>query len=588
MDVYTADLHSSSAFQSWYLAALGHGMSPDRMVDDLEAIGSVESHIRALSVAYWSRLQAFLPLVKTCVALGDIRASELVKGFTTYRRSILLMKEGGPHMGARLSELLGALHYGLKQLTDLSQDDLTTEAQIGLLIPLSTIHLNENKFKLAIEYASQALFLAEQLDAPVSIARARTTLIACYANAGYISSAATLIHQDRIQAFQYDRDYTELQLISCLALLGNIDEATLLMQGFLAEAGERGKSRGLVDLQRMNALWGRGGLEDPEYPTPVGSVPAVWMIQSLRGLMRAYGTPREGKGLDERQHHFAEVIASCRAAESSGEQLYQWHKAFSRWAKAVAHLGRGEYAEAAGILEQEGQIDAEWLDIRVLLLGAGLELALSWYAPEELSVARFEHALRAAFSDAEQFRYASPAGLAKLLQRWHPNAAAYLALMPAPLQAIDFATSAMLKVGQVNYLGDTQITPVYACDLTLRALDFDLRRDFQFVQGELGSWRSKKKAIMQKQVGEVITWQLPVSAIKIAAGLLNQQKESYRQRAEAVLQTYGICPVTTALYPMIGIVEDITHLTKELMGGYLTPRGFTAKMRGLGTTVYVG
>lgn len=480
-------------------------------------------------------------------------------------------------MRVRISEMKGALTLAQRRLAAMPQSDLVIEGQIGIIIPLCNLLLEEQQYEEAIEMASQALFLAEQLQAPITIARARTMVIGCRANAGHTVSTIQMVEDDRRQPFRYNWEYTDLEMAAALFRLGNYEEAASVMDALVARSEGGRRERALEFMQRAKAVWGIGGLEGPIYPTPDGSTPSQWITEVARSLMRAYGVPREGKEADERAYHFLQVIEECRKAEENGHPWHAWKHLFAQWAVATAHLGRGEFADAAGVLEHAEQPNPEALDVRVLILGAALELSLSWQAPEGFSVARYEHLLRKVFTDASRIRYASQAGLARLLHRWHPTAAAFLALAPNPVLACASATRSVMKVGQHNFVDDLSLPPVYACDLTLRALDFDLRRDFAFVQGDPGASRKKKKGLSQT-CGIVPVWRLPVSAVKLAYGMMRHQNPEYRGRAESVIQTYGIRPMTNALYPMIGALDDIERYTRELLDGHLTAKGFAAKM----------
>lgn len=578
MDVFAVDLGSSRLFQEWYLEEIQAGTTPDQIVAALKGMNSVAASIRALGVAYRSSLlPEYESLSKQCLASGDPLAAETAKGYAIYQRSITILQQGGPHMRVRLSEMKGALAWAQRTLAALPQSDLVIEGQVGTLIPLCTLLLEEEKYEEATQTASQALFLAEQLQAPLTIARARMMLISCHANAGHAVSTIRMIEDDRRQTTRHSSAYTDLELAAALFRLGNYEEGSSVLSALVERLAGESRKRALEFKQRMEAFWGVGGLEGPVYETARGSTPSQWLTEVSRSLMRAHGVPREGKEADERTHHFLQAIEQCRRAEGDRNPWRAWHHSFAQWAVASAHLGRGEFADAAGVLEHAEQPNAEALDIRVLLLGAALELSLSWHAPEGLSVARYEHRLREVFSEAARIRYASAAGLARLLHRWHPTAAAYLALAPNPVLACASATRLVMKVGQHNFVDDLGIPPVYACDLTLRALDFDLRRDFAFVQGDPGSSRKKKKELLQT-CGTVPVWRLPVSAVKLAYGMMRHQSPEYRGRAESVIQTYGIRPMTNALYPMIGALDDIERYMRELLDGHLTTKGFAAKM----------
>lgn len=578
MDVYAIDLECSQVFQDWFIEQTEHAVTPEQIVDALEGMGSDHAYIRALILSYWRSTPQYDRLLKRCLTLNNPIANEIAKGFAVYQRSVKIMMEGGAHMHARLAEMRGALDFSLKRLAELPITDLLIEAQIGIYIPKAILYLNEQNFEEALQYASQGLFLAEQINGAVSIARARATLISCHSAAGHVETTIALAQDDRRQHFRYGWRFTELALANSLFVLGNYSEAVSTLTDLTQRADGVYQQRALSLLQRKAAFWGVGGLDGDVFPTLLGEEPFGWMTEAMREMMRATALPREGKEAEERATHFANAIHLCRLAEDEGLRVYQWQRIFMKWVTATAHLARGEFSASAGALERIGDVPSEMFDLRVLSLGACLELALTWAAPGNYSVAEFEAKLRLVFAEVESLRYASAPGLARLLQRWHPTAAAYLALMPEPIGACAFALRGVMKVGQQNVVfDDVVLPPVYACDLVLRALDFDLRRDFSFVQSDPGGSRRKKKELLH-QAGEVMVWRQPISAVRIAYGLLTHRKEAYHLRARSIIQSYGIRPSTAALYPMIGALEEVERSVRALLDGHLTTKGLAARM----------
>jgi tetratricopeptide (TPR) repeat protein len=580
MDIHAVDLASSKLFQEWYLQETKTNLTP--ALDIVEALGllnSTTAKIRALCVSYWANLPTYEDMSKLCLYSGDTVAAETAKGFAVYRRTLEVIREAGPNLKAKISEMSGALEWSHKALDSVPVTDMVIEARIGVMIPMCVLLTFSHRHEEAIQLASQGLFLAEQLKAPITIARLRARLIDYNSNAGRTVNTVALVEEDRKQAYRYTAHHSETELADALYDLGNIERATDILNTLINTNSGEIKSR-VIDFKiRQEAIWGIGGLEEPLNPPALGSMPYNWMINTSRELMRAYGTPREGSASALRAGHFSNAIALCRTTEEVKDTFGQL---FSQWATATAHMGRGEFVDAVGIVEHMDVANPEWLSIRVLWLGAALELSLSWQAPEGCSTARYEQKLRDVFADATRLRFASPSGLARLLHRWHPVAAAYMALVPNPIQACAFATRSVMKVGQYNFAcDDVSIPPVMACDLMIRALDLDLRRDFTFVQSDAGGQRFKKKLLFQK-AGTVEVWRLPVSAVKLAYGMMRHQGVDYHERASSIIETYGIRPITAALYPMVGALDEIERCTKELLAGYITTKGFAVKMNNIG------
>lgn len=579
MDVFAVDLVSSRIFQEWYLEeTTKNATSALDIATALLELNSTTAKIRALSVSYWAALPTYDDLLKLCLYSGDPVAAETAKGFAIYRRTLEVMREAGPNLKAKISEMSGALELSHKVLDSVPQTDLVIEARIGVMVPMCVVYTFTDRHEEAIQLASQGLFLAEVLKAPVTIARLRARLIDYNGNAGKTIETVALVEEDRKHAFRYTAHHSETELADALYDLGNIERATDILNTLINTLTGENKSRVVDFKNRQEAIWGIGGLDEPLNPPALGSLPYQWMINTSRELMCAYGTPREGNAALVRAGHFANAITLCRTTEVVKDTFGQL---FSQWATGTAHIGRGEVADAVGIVEHMDVANPEWLSIRVLWLGAALELSLTWQAPEGVSTARYEQKLRDVFADAARIRFASPSGLARLLHRWHPVAAAYMALVPNPIQACAFATRSIMKVGQYNFAcDDVSIPPVMACDLLIRALDLDLRRDFTFAQSDAGGQRFKKKLLFQK-TGEVEVWRLPVSAVKLAYGMMRHQGADYHERASSVVETYGIRPITAALYPMVGVLDEVERYTKELLAGYITTKGFAVKLNNI-------
>jgi hypothetical protein len=63
--------------------------------------------------------------------------------------------------------------------------------------------------------------------------------------------------------------------------------------------------------------------------------------------------------------------------------------------------------------------------------------------------------------------------------------------------------------------------------------------------------------------------------------MMRNQRPEYHDRARSLLKTYGIRPLTSAFYPMLGAVDAVEQYTVKLLDGHLTPKGFAAEMAAL-------
>ena len=141
---------------------------------------------------------------------------------------------------------------------------------------------------------------------------------------------------------------------------------------------------------------------------------------------------------------------------------------YGAWTRSLAYLWLGETGLAGNALGLQQPKFREWLDIRLVVAAARLELSLQLNDPGPQSARKSEDDLRAVFEDAKDLPYASRKGLAQRVQRWHPLVAAYCAVMPNPIPEFQETTEMILRVGATNTVYGLVMSPVYSAELILR------------------------------------------------------------------------------------------------------------------------
>lgn len=264
------------------------------------------------------------------------------------------------------------------------------------------------------------------------------------------------------------------------------------------------------------------------------------MVESLRKLLQADSLRKVNQALKTKDQLIQSAVDTCRNVSFF---VSPWYEFLHRWIVAKAYQGLGKPVLATSQIGQHKVANREMLDLRVLFAGLRLELALSPYLPD-LSPARAEQELREVFADASTIPHASRSGLAQLLQRWHPVAAAYAAVMPDPIPELEFATEAILEAGERCQVYGLPMPPVYAGELILRSLGWDSRKDRGFTQSPLNKREIAQRDALASQYGAVPYWRPVVSGMQLVFCLAKagQGRKEYAQAAQRVVQSYGLLP----------------------------------------------
>jgi hypothetical protein len=275
--------------------------------------------------------------------------------------------------------------------------------------------------------------------------------------------------------------------------------------------------------------------------------------------------------MEERLYHATKAV---EAAQSATIFFTPWYELLNRWMRGIGFLWQGKTTAVLSALSSLAKANPQWLDIRILLAGLKLEVSLSFNHPE-LQTQLYEQELRDVFATASTLPFASRQGLANLLQRWHPLAAAYAAVMPDPIFELQSSTQSILQVGESNAVYGSTIAPAHAAELLLRSLGYDLRHR-SFTQSRLNGDNRKKRDELLTHEGQVPYWRPTISSITLVYGLVkaDHQKPHYRDTAEALVRDYGLIPHTEAVDIDVYQLKTLKNATKKLLCGHITIKGF--------------
>jgi hypothetical protein len=242
-----------------------------------------------------------------------------------------------------------------------------------------------------------------------------------------------------------------------------------------------------------------------------------------------------------------------------------------RWLRGLAHLWLGETG-LAGMTIADARVEArEWLDIRLLLAGLRLELALHIADPGVVTVRQAEEELREVFADAASLPLASRSGLAKRLMRWHPLAAAYSAVMPNPLRELIEARDSILRQGRNIVAYGVVLPHAYAAECILRAFGFDSWRR-SFTMPRLNTAMLRQRDALKIYYGKVPYVRPVVCGAQLCLGLLkaSEGRAAYMEAASNVEREFGLVSVPRSGYGKFPL-ERIQYALHGLFRGMTSP-----------------
>jgi hypothetical protein len=565
------DLHSPHGFQAWFLGQRKSQTSPDSIIDSLKELCNDISSLRAVCTSYWSGVRDdFWPLADQALTHKDPVVVAYAKSLVSYQHIVNSHAQGDEGAFSGAVDLVPALENSLGSLLQLPRTDLLSEAEASLRICLALANILCKRFDVAAGHASEALFWAKQIRAPITEARARAQLISSHGNAGKIVDTVVLIKTQTQDSpmLLVQHQYQQIVLASLLSYLGAVTDCRKILLDLLTECPT---PKILAALQRVESFWGVGSLEGEVAPDLAGTSPRAWMVQAMRGLMVADSLPRMNQFQTERDRHLFETVEVCREVSSLvGPRAI----GMKYWISAKAYQGLGKLALAQSQVFGFREENKEALDLRILFAGLRLELSLSPYLPD-LSPTTAEQELREVFADAALIPHASRSGLAQLLQRWHPVAAAYAAVMPEPIPELEFATQAILESGERCQVYGLPMPPVYAVELILRSLGLDSRKDRGFTQAPLNKREIAQRDALTSNYGAVPYWRPVVTGMQLVFGLTKagQGRYEYAQAAQRVIQGYGLLPQSKSGYAQYELGLIHTGL-QGLTSGALSAQDF--------------
>jgi hypothetical protein len=560
-------------FHDWYRQQLVLGKSPNDVILELESDPFPWVFCRQMCIAHWGNLykirEAF---TEKCMSSGVKLIEAYAISLDAYMQ-IAWFDTSADGYNALAQQYLPMLEGYLAEILEGEPEPVRREVEASLRTTIGFAHFRLGNNALATEQGSRALFWINKVHANFMLSKSRNLIVAVNANSGQqLEEAMHILDEDRKNSsrtrsslpFQ-ERAYAEM-----LFYLGHNQQVISTLEKLSREFQGSGQQTVRSACQMFQTLLGyRYGLLDEESSV---ENPRGWITSSV-GYLVQYGTlPATSQTKDKRDALLVKAIDVWR--NNRFEEL-SWARILGQWVTGTANLWLGKTSSALVALNTiPSQIDStQWLDLRILKTGLGIELALHLNNPE-LDLSRYLDDLRRLLCDVDKIKLASKKGLLERFIRWHPVAAAFAAVVPDGIVELQEATRAIMQVGYRNVVQGVYLPPAYMVELIFRSLDLDRVPAYRFTQADPGSGRVKRNQLMGKY-GEVDYWLPTISVIRLIYGL---KKSGYSETALKIANEYGILPHSNAEYVMVPVLERIGELTRQLLLDKISPLGFANRI----------
>ncbi|MGL4608765.1 MAG: hypothetical protein ACRCYY_03635 [Trueperaceae bacterium] len=558
-------LENPGAFHNWYREE-NSKRSSDELLTMIISETSDVSLIRQLNVVIWSSRRDRYEKIRDQAFQSK---NLLVEAYAVAVDSYLditgsLRTKGDPTQTA--TSYLAMLQNYQTRLTLTEQTPLCREVQTMVHVTTGLAFFFLQKFDDCAQEASQAIFWAKKYDAIYMLSAANSLLLATYSNSGQNERALEFIrllkenHQDQGNIVYQNKAYAEL-----LFYLGHTHESINLLEKCLQDFSPKPILGVHSALLRSQLLLGIGGLDTENDDADQTH---SWIVDSTKCLVKYQGLPRTSQTLNER----ITLLQKCSDIWQKHRNLkLDWGTHIGIWIATTSFLWQRHFSNAKSTIDlvNEKIYETEWLDLRILLIGAKLELALK-SQKNEFDIHLLEKQLTNIFMTARALEFGSSEGLAERLLYWHPLAAAYGALMPNGIEDLQEATRALLRIGKRNICYGETIPPAYAAELALRSLGFDEWPNFS--QAEIGKGRLKRN-VLQGKWGNTTYVKPALSIVPIVYGLV---KSGHLDQAKSVYIEYGVTPHTKSEYAMLPLLDRIDELLRSLVTGKCSIEMFEA------------
>lgn len=411
---------------------------------------------------------------------------------------------------------------------------LLEEAEMRAWMFLSLAHQNAGDFGSALDAARTAKHLAGGLGLPQAV-NACVNMICCQLSLlgslqeahGELSSALKSDTVPHIRA-DYQRQVAEILFVG-----GHYDRVRDILLGVVGV--DPSSTWGPVHLLLYGAL--EGFVSDRQVPPGERLAELLRpVVEGLKCIVEAEALPRTNEHMQGRLALYRKASSHVAAARYEKERYLGL---VGSWLRAYCSLRQGHWLESLREVERCGPVPEEWLNLRALIAGLRLELGLNWRTGPFVSVSECEDELRQVWELAGRLSFGHPEGLARRQVRWHPLAAAYMAVHPEPIAELRAARDFIISFRMGSRVLGMELEPAYANESVLRGLSVDLTRP-RFEQATRNNRIRAQIAGFSVPYGEASLWRQPLSVVPLIYGLATSGHPDRLEQAQALLAEFGV------------------------------------------------
>jgi tetratricopeptide (TPR) repeat protein len=567
------DYQSPQEFHSWYQTQLELGRSPFDVLEELARDTSPWSLCRRMCIAHWSDLwEVRDQLTHQALYSPDKLVEAYAVSFDAYRE-IVKFNTSTEGYNSLAQQYLPMLEGYIRKTLEGGRTPIGCEIEASLRAACGLVFFDLGNYDRAAEECSQAIYWIKKSGANFLLSKCRSLFVSIQSRAGRLDEALITIEEERknVSRARSSFPFQERAYAEILFYLGHADLSLKLLHKLEAEVESTNKGLVQNTIERMLCLLGRSdgakGVNELYKNDARG-----WLIESVGSLVKHSSLPLTTQTRDSKD---ALLLNAIKVWTDNRHVELSWWSALGQWVTGIANLWLGKTSSALSALTSipEDVTKTQWLDLRILRVGLGLELSLHLNNPE-LNPAPFIAELRKILEDANTIKMASKKELLERFKRWHPLAAAFVAVMPDGIIELQEATRAIMQVGYRNVVHGISLPPAYMVELILRNLDVDRIPAYHFTQSDPGGGRVKRNQLMSKY-GGVDYWLPTISTIRLIYGL---KKLGYSETALKIANEYGVFPLSNAEYAMVPVLEHIGELTRQLLLDQLSVRDFASQI----------
>jgi tetratricopeptide (TPR) repeat protein len=584
-----ADVADPRTWDAWWLN-VRDTRNPALVFAELMALNSPEAAFRAAEVAFIADDIEAAREAGLKALYSNRRVVQLgATAFLAYVECVGLSREVGCADHAGPGQVLESVRGALAAIQALpDRDAFTLEVQARTTAYLAKVHAYRKEYADAANRYGEALVMAralrlEQLQgfveskqfvASVSLGRLNSSLTqlpAILARPGLVA--------DRVH------DYRLMEAVSLFAL-GACDRALATLEGMVVFAADPDHVPGMVQLLRL--LEGIEAADSTPIDSYIEGHHHRWLRHALLHLARASELRAPGADRAAFQGALMACLEECRRDDQVyDEEMTAWRG----WIRGLCHHWLGQHQLAAQHLGRVRFSTEEMLDLRLMLAALKLEVCLS---PSELPsepIIETVNEIRAVFALAEQLSFASSNGLARRMQRWHPTAAAFCAVLPEPVEALLEARAGILDLRAANGVQDqahgVSLPPQVVLEVILNAWGLQ-SKTLGLRLPNLSEDQAFRRNKLKSRTGNAVHWRTPVSASVLAFGMVQvfeaTKDEAYRFAAMAISLEFGVVPDGKTVLAKRELEQLRDHL-QGLIEGRITTRGFVSNIHRLADLV---